>query len=305
MNIKKIFMCALFCLTVLFATISQAAESPSHRQKIRVLLDWFANPDHAPLFVAENQGFFAKEGLDVELIGPADPTDPPKLVAAGKADVAITYQPQFVEQVSHGLPLQPIGTLIDKPLTCIAVLQSSPIKTLADLKGKRIGHSYSSINSIMLKVMLEKHHLSMQDVQHINIHYNLTQALLSQKIDAVTGMIRTFEIIQLELAGHPARVFFPENNGVPSYSELIFVVEKHHAQEKKYALFIKAVQHGVNYLRQHPEESWKIFAKSHPELNNTLNHRAWFATLPYFANHPADMNQAAWAKFEKFIQQQK
>jgi putative hydroxymethylpyrimidine transport system substrate-binding protein len=110
-------------------------------EKLVILLDWFANPNHAPLFVAQQQGYFKEYGLDVELLGPADPSDPPKLVAAGKADIAITYQPQFMEQVDQGLPLIRIGTLIDKPLACLVVLKKGPIQSIQDLKGKRIGYS--------------------------------------------------------------------------------------------------------------------------------------------------------------------
>ena len=100
----------LFISLLFFSVMASAAT----QQKLTVILDWFPNPDHAPLFVAKEHGFFKAQGLDVELMGPADPTDPPKLVAAGKADIAITYQPQFMEQVSQGLPLARLGILIGK-----------------------------------------------------------------------------------------------------------------------------------------------------------------------------------------------
>src|SRR5437879_3195671 len=132
-TMKKIFICFIFLTTFFIYSTTEAAE------KLTVLLDWFANPDHAPLFVAAQQGYFKEVGLDVNLIGPADPSDPPKLVAAGKADIAITYEPQLIEQVEQGLPLIRIATLIDKPLACLAVLNNSSIKTIRDLKGKRIG----------------------------------------------------------------------------------------------------------------------------------------------------------------------
>src|SRR5258708_39959996 len=106
--------------------------------KLTVILDWFVNPDHAPLIVAQEKGFFAEEGLDVQIIAPADPNDPPKLVAAGQADIAVSYQPQFQMQVGQGLPLVRIGTLIATPLNCLLVPADGPIKTIADLKGRKI-----------------------------------------------------------------------------------------------------------------------------------------------------------------------
>lgn len=283
-------------LTAIYSSCAFSAD------KLTVLLDWFANPSHAPLFVAEEKGFFQQQNLSVALIGPADPSDPPKLVAANKADIAITYEPQFIEQIEHGLPLIRIGTLIDRPLNCLAVLKSSTIQSLQDLRGKRIGYSSGGVTSVALKTMLEKNHLSLNDVQRINVHYDLTQALLSKQVDAVTGMMRTFEVIQMELAGHPARIFLPEKNGVPNYSELIFVVNKNNVHDERFKRFLLAVQEGENYLMKHPEETWVLFAKSHPELNNELNHRAWLATLPYFAKKPAVFNVQEWLKFINFMQ---
>jgi putative hydroxymethylpyrimidine transport system substrate-binding protein len=271
-------------------------------QKITVLLDWFANPSHAPLFVAEQQGYFKEAGLDVVMVGPADPSDPPKLVAAGKATIALTYEPQFIEQVEQGLPLIRIGTLVDKPLSCLVVLKDSPIQSIRDLKGKRIGYSGGDMTSVVLKTMLEKNNLNMNEVEDVNVHYDLTQALLAKKVDAVTGMMRTFEVIQMELVGHSARVFLPEENGVPTYSELIFVVNKDKIHDARLPKFLAALQKGVVYLKQHPEETWSTFAKNHPELNDELNHRAWLDSIPYFAINPATFNLKEWEQFIQFMQ---
>jgi putative hydroxymethylpyrimidine transport system substrate-binding protein len=292
-------------IIILIFTLSLLISTPSaySADKLIVLLDWFANPDHAPLFVAEQKGFFKQQGLDVELIGPADPSDPPKLVAAGKADVAITYQPQFLQQIDQGFPLLWLGTLINKPLNCLVVAKDGPIHSLADLKNKRVGYSNSGTNSVLLSVMLKKHGLDLKDVESINIHYDLTQALLSGKVDAVTGMMRNFEITQMELTGKPGKAFFPEDNGIPAYNELIFVVQKNQAHADKFKRFMQALKQGVVYLHQHPDETWQAFAKSHPELNNELNHRAWIATLPYFDNNPGSLNTNEFMDFARFMQQ--
>jgi putative hydroxymethylpyrimidine transport system substrate-binding protein len=292
---KNIFKLIIFA-TIIFSQPAHSAE------KLIVLLDWFTNPDHAPLFVAQSQGFFQQEGLDVELIGPADPSDPPKLVAAGKADIAIGYQPQLLEQIDQGLPLIEIGTLIDKPLNSLVVLKDSPIHSVADLKNKKIGFSGSGMNSAMLKIMLEKQHLTLQDVEIINTHYDLTQALLSGKVDAVTGIMRNFEMIQLELANHTPRAFYPENNGMPTYSELIFIAKKSNTVDARFSHFLTAVKLANQYLQKHPEECWQAFAKAHPESDDELNHRAWLATLPYFARDPALIDDKKFMRFARFMQ---
>ena len=298
---KKLMM--LFFL-FLVTTMGYAAPSKPP-EKLTVVLDWFLNPDHAPLIIAKQQGFFKEEGLDVELIGPSDPTDPPKWIAAGKADIGITYQPEFMEQVDRGLPLIRIGTLIDKPLNCLVALDDKGIKTLSDLKGKLIGSSNNGLSSIMLKVMLAKQGLTSKDVELINVRYNLTQALLSRRVDAVTGMMRNFEVPQLEANGHKVATFFPEEHGIPNYSELIFITHLSNIHDKRLPRFLAAIKKAVEYLDLHPEETWKQFAKAYPESNNTINHEAWFATIPYFAEDPGIFDQDEWNQFAKFMQQNK
>ena len=128
-----------FLYTITATLIVLFSASPLLAQdKLTVLLDWFVNPDHAPLIIAEEKGFFKAANLKVELIAPADPSLPPKLVAAGKADLAVSYQPQLHIQVDEGLPLIRIGTLVSTPLNSLVVLREEPIKKIADLKGKRV-----------------------------------------------------------------------------------------------------------------------------------------------------------------------
>lgn len=132
--------------------------SPAHAlDRMTVLLDWFVNPDHGPLIIARDKGFFKNEGLDVELIAPSNPNDPPKLVAAGKADIAVSYQPQLHLQVEAGLPLVRVGTLVATPLNSLVVLKDGPIKLIADLKGKKVGYSVGGFEEALLGGMLVHH----------------------------------------------------------------------------------------------------------------------------------------------------
>ena len=86
-------------------------------EKVTLMLDWFVNPDHGPLIVAQQQGLFKAQGLEVEITEPADPSMPPKLVAAGQYDLAVTYQPQLIRDVVEELPLTRVSTLVATPLT--------------------------------------------------------------------------------------------------------------------------------------------------------------------------------------------
>lgn len=296
-NMKKLIAVLISTLTI------SSAVSAAKTEKLTVILDWFPNPDHAPLIIAKQQGFFKAQGLDVELIGPADPTDPPKLVAAGKADIGITYEPDLIQQIDHGLPLLGIGNLIDKPLNCLVVLNSSGIKNISDLKGKRIGSSTGGLTKTLIKVMLERAGLKQDDVEFINVKYNITQALLSRQVDAINGAMRNFEVPQLDLMGHKVTAFFPEEYGIPTYSELVFIIKNTNTHDKRLPKFLAAVREGVRYLDEHPKETWAAFAKAYPEANNPVNHEAWFATKPYFDESPATFDIDEWDRFIKFMKQ--
>lgn len=285
----------LTLLLCIFTSISFAS------QKLTVILDWYPNPDHAPIIIAKQQGYFKEQNLDVELIGPSDPNDPPKLVAAGKADIGITYEPAFMQQIDSGLPLIRIGTLIDKPLNSLVVLQGNGIKSLADLKGKRIGSTSGGLSSVMLKVMLLKSGLSEKDVDITNVRYNLTQALLSHKVDAVTGIMRNVEVPMIEANNKKVVTFFPEDHGVPNYSELIFIANTKNINDNRYPRFLLAVKKAVKYLDEHPQLAWEAYAKQYPESNNKVNHDTWFATMPYFSEDPASFNRKEWREFAEFM----
>ena len=271
-------------------------------ERLTVMLDWFLNPDHGPLVVAEGMGFFADEGLTVALIAPADPNDPPKLVAAGKADLAISYQPQLHLQVAEGLPLVRIGTLIATPLNSLVVLADGPVKTIADLKGRKIGFSVGGFEDALLRRMLGGADLGLEDVTLVNINFALTAALLSGQVDAVIGAFRNFELNQLDLEGRAGRAFFPEELGVPAYDELIFVARNDRLGDPRYSRFLAAIERAVIYMHNHPEESWELFRKNHPELDDELNRRAWRDTLPRFALSPAALDIGRYDRFARFLE---
>jgi putative hydroxymethylpyrimidine transport system substrate-binding protein len=269
--------------------------------KLTLLLDWFVNPDHGPLVVAQEQGFFAAQDLEVEMIAPADPNDPPKLVAAGQADLAVSYQPQLHLQAAAGLPLKRIGTLVATPLNSLVVLADGPVKSLADLKGRNIGFSVGGFEDALLRQMLGKHGVALDDVTLINVNFALSQALLSGQVDAVIGAFRNFELNQLDIEGRPGRAFYPEEEGVPAYDELIFVAHRDRVEDPRLPRFLAAVEQAAQFMLNHPEESWQLFVKAHPDLDDELNRRAWRDTLPRFAQSPAALDAGRYDRFAAFL----
>lgn len=274
---------------------------PVSAERLIVLLDWFVNPDHAPLYVAAERGYFAERGLEVEFIAPADPNDPPKLVAAGEADIAVSYQPQLHVHVDAGLPLKRIGTLVATPLNSLVVLADGPIRSVADLKGLKVGYSVGGFEDALLGAMLAPHGLGLADIELVNVNFSLSPSLVSGQVDAVIGAFRNFELNQMDIAGRPGRAFFVEEEGVPAYDELILVANSERLDDPRLRAFVEGVEAGVQYLVNHPRQSWKLFVRANPDLDDELNRRAWRDTLPRFALRPAALDQERYRRFAAFL----
>jgi len=298
---KHKYLIVFFIVAALLGGVSNTlAES----EKMTVVLDWFVNPDHGPLFIALEKGFFSRQGLDVSFQVPSNPNDPPKLVAAKNADIAVSYQPQHYLHVDQGLPLVRIATLIATPLNALVVLADSDIKDLAQLKGKTVGYSIGGFETVILKVMLESQGLSLDTVKLVNVNFSLSPSLFSKSTDAVIGAFRNFELNQMDIEGRPGRAFYVEEYGIPSYDELILVARRDDIKALKYRKFIDALEEGVRFLVNHPDESWKLFIRGRKDLDNQLNRLAWRDTLPRFALRPGALDRARYQRFAKFLKKQ-
>ena len=284
------------------AVAALLAASPAFAaDKFTVMLDWFINPDHGPIIVAQEKGYFADQGLEVEIVPPADPSDPPKLAAAGKADLAVSYQPQLHLQVAEGMPLKRVGTLVATPLNCLLVLEDGPVKTPADLKGGKIGYSVAGVEEALLTAILAKYGLVMDDIELVNVNWSLSPSLMSGQVDAVLGAYRNFELNQMDIEGVPGKCFYIEEEGVPTYDELIYVANPELMDKDAVRRFLRATELATQYIVNHPEESWEIFAGTSKELQDELNARAWVDTLPRFALRPEALDEDRYARFETFL----
>lgn len=294
MNTLKLFLAsALFVL----------AGSANATDKLTLLLDWFVNPDHGPILIAQEKGYFKDADLEVEVIAPADPSAPPKLVAAGKADIAVSYQPQLHLQREQGLPLVRIGTLVATPLNCLLVLEKGPIKTIADLKGKKIGFSVAGVEEAMLSAMLERHGVTMKDIELINVNFSLSPALMSKQVDAVIGAFRNFELNQMQIEGVDGKCFYPEEEGLPPYDELIYVAKADSFDKGVMRRFLEATEKATQFIVNHPQESWEIFSATSKELQDELNKLAWRDTLPRFALRPAALDSGRYQRMAEFLKE--
>jgi putative hydroxymethylpyrimidine transport system substrate-binding protein len=291
---------AVAALSLLVLAAFPAAAQPAP-ERLTVLLDWFMNPDHAPLVIARERGLFAKHGLDVTLVEPADPSAPPRLIAARQGDIAVSYQPTYTLQIKENLPLLRLGTLIATPLNSLVTLADGPVKTLTDLKGKTIGYSGTGFDDVLVRTMLESVGLSIKDVTLVNVNFALSASLVAGRVDAIIGAFRNFELTELKLKGKSGRAFFPEEHGVPVYDELIYIVHKDRAGDPRFSRFLDAVEAATVLMLNDPEGTWQTFVKAYPKVDDALNRQAWIDTLRRFQASPAAVDPARYIRFAEFL----
>ena len=282
-------------------TLTLASNVNASSEKLTIGLDWFINPDHAPLIIAKKRNFFKDLNLDVEMIEPADPNDPPKLVAAGKLDIAISYQPQLHIQVDQGLPVARIGTLVSVPLNSLVVLSDGPIKKISDLRGKKVGFSVGGFEEALLSGMLQKYNLNMSDVELVNINFSLSPSLIAKKVDAVIGAFRNFELNQMDIVNKPGRAFYPEEHGVPTYEELIYIANQKNKNNPLFDKFFSAIQKATLTIINDPVSTWKDFSSFRKGLDDELNKRAYKDTISRFALRPQAHDLKTYKNFSKFL----
>jgi putative hydroxymethylpyrimidine transport system substrate-binding protein len=203
--------------------------------------------------------------------------------------------------VAEGLPLVRVGVLVAQPLNSLVALEDSPVKTLADFKGRKIGYSIAGFDEALLGAMLESAGLSLKDVTLINVNFALTTALMSKQVDGVIGAFRNFELNDLELNKVKGRIWLVEKNGVPTYDELILVAKRETVDVAKTKKLLAAIAEATVWLKANPAEAWGIFSKSGKELDSDLNKLAWKDTLPLLADNPTALDRARYETFAAFL----
>jgi putative hydroxymethylpyrimidine transport system substrate-binding protein len=283
-------------------TITAARTKP-----FTVMLDWFPNADHAPLYSAIAAGDFRAVGLDVKPVVPSETAEPLKLLAAGKVDMAISYEPELLLARDEGLKLVSIGALVQRPLTSIIALPSAHIKSVADLAGKTVGTAGIPYQAAELKTALQSAGVNPSSVREVNVGFNLVPAMLSHKVDATLGGYWNYESLQLQLM-HRHPVTIPvDQAGVPTYNELVLVVREAqaHTDGQDLRAFLQALTRGQRAVKADPAAAAALLVKANPSLEPKLQLASIQQTVP--AALPAGgkpfgyQSPTAWAAFGSWM----
>ena len=273
-----------------------------------VMLDFFPNADHAALYSAIAHGDFRAVGLDVKPEAPAEPAEPLKLLAAGKVDMAISYEPELLLARDQGLKVVSIGALVQRPLTSIIALPGRHVARVADLAGKRVGTAGIAYQAAELRTALQSAGVNPKSVREANVGFNLVPAMLSGQVDATLGGFWNYEAIQLRLA-HKHPVVIPvDEAGVPSYDELVLAVreDEAHTRGQDLRAFLQALTRGEQEVRADPAAAAALLTAANPSLERKLQLESIKQTLP--ATQPTDASKpfgwqdpSAWAAFGSWM----
>jgi putative hydroxymethylpyrimidine transport system substrate-binding protein len=276
-----------------------AAAAP---EPLTVMLDWFPNPDHVPIYAAIGEGYFTEGGLRVTFQVPANADDPLKLAAVGRVDAAVNYEPNVVLARAQELPVRSIGLLIGQPLTTIMFLRRSGIRSPRDLIGRRLGFSVTGYEDAIVDQVMHTAGASLASVSMVNVGFDLVPALLSRKVDAVVGAYRNVERVQIEMQGQAVGMFEPEQYGVPSFYELVLIANDGTVARRTPVLrrFVRAVGRGIAFTLAHPDEAFRQYVRLNPKLGDDFNRKSFEATLPYYAR-AQQQDRGRWEAFDRWM----
>jgi len=266
-------------------------------------LDWYANPDHAGVFTALEKGFFRQVGLDVRPQVPSDPSAPIKEVAAGRVDLAISYEPEVLLAADRGLDVKAVAAVVDSPLTSLISLPRGGIASAADLNGKTVGTAGIPYQSDYLDTILQTASLSGSAADEVGVGLNLLPALLGGRVDAILGGFRNIEGVDLQTRGLDPRIVPVDRLGVPTYDELVLVARRSTVDDHPGAIraFIEALGRGTDYARAHPQEAASAVLSAGMGLDPMQTRAEVAATLPLLAppqGRPYGyMDPAAWRAY--------
>jgi putative hydroxymethylpyrimidine transport system substrate-binding protein len=278
--------------------------SAPRAKRFTVMLDFFPNADHAALYSAIARGDFRAVGLDVQPQAPADPAEPLKLLAAGRVDMAISYEPELLLARDQGLKLVSIGALVQRPLTSIIALPDKHVAHVSDLAHKRVGTAGIPYQAAELRTALTTAGVKPSTVREVNVGFNLVPAMLSGRVDATLGGFWNYEGVQLRLAHKRPTVIPVDRAGVPTYDELVLTVREDEAHNRGQDLraFMQALTRGQREVRADPAAATALLTRANPSLDAKLQLESIKQTLP--ATLPAEagkpfgwQNPSAWASF--------
>jgi putative hydroxymethylpyrimidine transport system substrate-binding protein len=281
---------------------------PGAGEPLELMLDFFPNADHAGIYAAEAGGHFRDVGLDVTVRTPPDPAAPIKQVAAGRVDLAVSYEPEVLRARDQGLNVVSVGALVREPLTSIISLPEGRVRRPEDLRGKTVGTAGIDYQSAYLRTILQEAGVPQSTVKERNVGFDLVPALLTKKVDAVLGGFWNYEAVDLRRRRKRPSVIKVQDAGVPDYAELVLVANGDALESNpgRIRRFVGALSRGTRDLERDPDPALRALLEANDDLDLKLQREVLRLTLPLFLPPRGKpfgwQDGAAWARFARWMQ---
>ncbi|MGN1007316.1 MAG: ABC transporter substrate-binding protein [Butyricicoccus sp.] len=258
-------------------TAAQSAASGAEDKDLReltVVLDWYPNALHAFLYEAEEKGYFAEEGLTVNIQSPAGVNDAMSMVAAGKAAIGLYYQQDVIQaRVEQDVPVKSIGAVVQGPLNIILSLKEQNITKPEDLVGKTIGYAGTELSEALVRSIMKNCGADASDVTMVDVGFELMAAMTTGNVDATIGCLVNHEVPQMEKEGFEVNYFFPDDYGVPQYYEGIFLANDTMIEEEPEVLaaFLRGCKKGFEDFKTDSDAVLQVLLDNQDASNFPLD----------------------------------
>ncbi|PWA08433.1 ABC transporter substrate-binding protein [Pueribacillus theae] len=257
-------------------------------EKLTVGLEWFINPDHLPMMIGLEKGWFQDAGLKIEMVEPEEHFDAIDEMKAGKMDIAITEPLHLVEDRAAGEDVVGFARFLHTN-GGVMYIKGKEINRPKDLIGKRIQYPGApGLGGLaIVKTMVESDggSCSIEDFIPVNNGFYHTEALEKDLADAATLIFKNFEVTEAKLKGLNVDYFALKDWGIPDFCQLIFITSSEILNSKKETLkkFVKIIRKAIDFIYENEEEAKRIyFDYTKTESNDELAIETANATIPCF-----------------------
>ena len=311
---KKKLALALSTLLLLAGCASApAGESPSDGQtggtdgelrELNVVLDWYPNALHAFLYDAIEKGYYAEEGLQVNIQFPSNTNDAISLVAAGQAEIGLYYQQDvIIARANQDVPVKSIGAVVQAPLNIVLSLAEKDIHSPDDLVGKTIGYAGTELSEALIRSIMAYVGADSSDVEMIDVGFDLMSSMTTGNVDATIGCLVNHEVPQMEEEGFAVNYFELDDYGVPTYYEGVFLASDEMIQNEPEVLqaFLRASARGFADVKNDPAGGLQTLLDNQNEenfpLSETVEQKSLETLLPLMETDEApflSQSEACW-----------
>ncbi len=265
-----------------------------------LVLDFVPNAVHSGIYAALSRGYYEDEGVALKVQPPGESTDAPKLLGAGKVELAILDIHDLGIARERGIDLVGVAPLVQRPLAAVLARGGGPVRRPREMEGHRVGVTGLPSDEAVVDSEVAADGGDPAQVERVTIGFNAVASLAAGKVDAATGFWNA-EGVALQRRGVPIRIFKVDDFGAPPYPELVLTTSRDtlEADPGLIDAVVAATGRGYAFTEQQPDAALDALLAANPELDRAEQDAQLQALLPILRPKPFDPAVlAAWATWD-------